>query len=158
MNGAPGRRPHALLAALPALFMLGLACAVYLGTAELRIWRGITPGPRFFPLILAGTGALLAVLLLVGQWRGTDLGSLELPSRHGARQVAATILALGLLALGSPLVGMVPMVALFVLAMLLLVLRQRLVPSLAATAVVALGLQLIFVTWLKVALPPPGFL
>jgi hypothetical protein len=45
-----------------------------------------------------------------------------------------------------------------VLAMLLLVLRQRLVPSLVATAVVALGLQLIFVAWLKVALPPPGFM
>jgi hypothetical protein len=90
VNGAPERRPHALIAALPALFMLGLACAVYLGTAEHRIWRGITPGPRFFPVILAGTGALLAVLLLVGQWRGTDLGSLELPGGHGARQVAAT--------------------------------------------------------------------
>jgi putative tricarboxylic transport membrane protein len=152
----PPPRPHKLAAALPALFMLGLAGVVYLGTSELRIWRGITPGPRFFPVILAGIGALLAVLLLFAQWRGTDAATTALPDRYGARQVAATVLALLLLAYGSPLVGMVPMVALFVFAMLLLVLRQRLLPSLAAAVLVALGLQVIFVHWLKVALPPPS--
>lgn len=156
MSVAPSPRPHPLIAALPALFMLGLASVVYFGSSELRIWRGITPGPRFFPVILAGIGVLLGVLLLFAQWRGTDAATMALPDRYGARQVAATLLALVVLAYGSPLVGMVPMVALFVFAMLLLVLRQRLLPSLVAAVLVALGLQLIFVQWLKVALPPPS--
>jgi putative tricarboxylic transport membrane protein len=156
VSTAPPPRPHKLVAALPALFMLGLAGVVYFGTSELRIWRGITPGPRFFPVILAGVGALLGVLLLLAQWRGTDASAMELPDRYGVRQVAATVLALVVLAYGSPFVGMVPMVALFVFAMLLLVLRQRLLPSLAAAVLVALGLQVIFVLWLKVALPPPS--
>jgi hypothetical protein len=43
-----------------------------------------------------------------------------------------------------------------VFAMLLLVLRQRLLASLVAAVLVALGLQVIFVLWLNVALPPPS--
>jgi uncharacterized membrane protein len=136
--------------------MLGLAGLVYLGTSELRMWRGVTPGPRFFPAILAGIGALLGVLLLLSQWRGTDRGTTELPDRYGARQVALTLLALVVFALGTPLLGMVPMVALFVFAMLLVVLRQRVLASLVAAALVAVGLQAIFVQWLGVALPPPS--
>lgn len=153
MSGTPPQRPAPLLAALPALFLLALSALVWFATSELRLWRGVTPGPRFFPMLLAIAGALIAVLLLLGQWRGRDEAALDLPDAQGARQVAITIAALVALAAGSPLIGMVPMVALFVLAMLLPVLRQRLVPSLAATAIVALGLQFIFVTWLDVALP-----
>lgn len=145
--------PSRWLAALPALFLLALAALVWFATAELRIWRGITPGPRFFPLILAIAGGLVAVLMLAGLWRGRDGASLDLPDADGARRVAITIAALLALAAGTPILGMVPMVAIFVLGMLLLVLRQRLVPSLGATAIVALGLQLIFVLWLDVALP-----
>jgi putative tricarboxylic transport membrane protein len=153
VSEAPARRPAPLIAALPALVLLALAAIVWFATAELRIWRGVTPGPRFFPMILAIAGAAIALLLLLGQWRGRGEESLDLPDRHGARQVAITIAALVALAAGTPLLGMVPMVALFVLGMLLLVLRQRLLPSLAATAIVAIGLQLIFVSWLDVALP-----
>jgi hypothetical protein len=145
--------PSRWLAALPALVLLALSALVWFATAELRIWRGITPGPRFFPMILATAGVAVALLLLLGQWRGREDASLDLPDRHGLRQVAITIAALLALAAGTPWVGMVPMVALFVLGMLLLVLRQRVLPSLAATAIVAIGLQLIFVTWLDVDLP-----
>ena len=153
MSDTPTRPPAPLLAALPALFLLALAAIIWFATAELRIWRGVTPGPRFFPMILAITGAAIALLMLLGQWRGREPANLDMPDRQGAQRVAITIAALVALAAGTPLLGMVPMVALFVLGMLLLVLRQRLVPSLAATAIVALGLQLIFVTWLDVALP-----
>jgi uncharacterized membrane protein len=153
VSGSAPRRPAPLIIALPALFLLALAALVWFATAELRIWRGVTPGPRFFPMILAIAGALIALLLLLGQWRGREEASLDLPDRHGARQVAITVAALVAVAAGAPLLGMMPMIALFVFGLLLLVLRQRLVPSLAATAIVALGLQLIFVAWLGVALP-----
>jgi putative tricarboxylic transport membrane protein len=153
VSDAPRQRPAPLLAALPALFLAALAAIVWFATSELRLWRGVTPGPRFFPMLLAIAGGVIALLLLLGQWRGREEASLDLPDRHGLKQVAITIAALVALAAGTPVIGMVPMVAIFVLGMLLLVLRERLLPSLFATAIVALGLQAIFVMWLDVALP-----
>jgi hypothetical protein len=153
-----GGRLRQLAVAAPALFMLALAAAVFLGTSELRIWRGVTPGPRFFPLILAGSGALLAVLLLIAQWRGAEAAVLDLPDRYGAIQVGATVAVLAGFGLLVPLMGMVLAAGLFTLVMLLAVQRQRLLPSLVAAVIVALGMQLVFVQWLKVALPAPAFL
>jgi hypothetical protein len=147
-----------ILDALPAMFMLALAALVVLGTSELRMWRGVTPGPRFFPALLAGTGAFLALALLVSQWRGSDVGALELPDRYGAKQVAATLAALVAFVAGCPILGMVPMVGLFTLVMLLVVLRQRVLSSVTAAVLVAMGIQVVFVQWLKVALPAPFFL
>ena len=155
-GGPPSGPLRALLMAAPALFMIGLSALVFVGTSELRIWRGITPGPRFFPIILASVGVLLGVLLLVSQWRGTDAGMLDLPGRYGAQQVGAIIVLLVLFAAGTPIIGMVPMVAVFALATLLLVMRQRLLPSLTAAAIIALGIQVVFVQWLSVALPTFG--
>ena len=151
------RRMHGALAAAPAFFMIILSGAVFLGTAELRMWRGITPGPRFFPALLASAGVTLGVLLLIGRWRGTDPATLDLPDRFGAMRVAATAALLVVFAAGTPVVGMMPMVAVFTLAMLFLVLRQRLLASLAATLLITLGIQLVFVQWLKIALPSANF-
>jgi hypothetical protein len=48
---------------------------------------------------------------------------------------------------------MVPAVALLMAFLLLVVLRQPLVPSLVTTAIVAIGIEAIFVRWLGVPLP-----
>lgn len=34
--------------AVPALFILLLAVGIYVGTSDLRLWDGPTPGARFF--------------------------------------------------------------------------------------------------------------
>ncbi len=62
-SGMSSVRLNRALTAAPALFMIVLSGAVLLGTADLRMWRGITPGPRFFPVLLAATGVTLGVLL-----------------------------------------------------------------------------------------------
>lgn len=147
-----------LLAALPAIFMLVLAGSVMLGTAGLNYWDGFTPGARFFPGWLAGAGAVLALLLLLTQWRGTDPGETELPGAFGAVRVGAAMAGLiGLALLAQPL-GLVVAAALFMLFLLLVVLRAPLLTSLMTTVIVIGGIEAIFVRWLAVPLPAPFFL
>jgi hypothetical protein len=55
--------------------------------------------------------------------------------------------------LASPLLGLVPALALFVAFLLLAVLRQRLWPSLATLAITVGVVYGIFVAWLGVPLP-----
>jgi hypothetical protein len=57
------------------------------------------------------------------------------------------------LAVAAPVIGMVAAVALLMAFLLLVVLRQPLVPSLVTTAIVAIGIEAIFVRWLGVPLP-----
>ncbi len=94
---------------------------------------------------------------MIGRWRGTDAPTLDLPDRLGATKVAATAALLMVFAAGVPVFGMIAMVAVLTLSMLLFVLRQRMLASLTATLLITLGIQLIFVQWLKIALPSATF-
>jgi len=143
--------------AVPAIFMIALSVAIMLGTADLRYWDGTTPGARFFPTWVAGAALLLGVLMLIAQRRGTDGGSLDLPNRSGALRAGLILAGMTALALAAPVIGMVPAVALLMGFLLLVVLRQPLVPSVVTTAIVAIGIEAIFVRWLGVPLPAPSF-
>jgi hypothetical protein len=147
-----------LLETVPALFMIAASLAAILGTAGLAVWDGFTPGARFFPLIVGSTGLVLAALLLWQQWRGTDTERADVPDSAAVARVGLTVFGLVGLAAGAPRVGLVPMLAVFVLFILLAVLRQRVLPSLLTTAVVVGGVHVVFVRWLSVPLPAPfGF-
>jgi putative tricarboxylic transport membrane protein len=139
--------------AVPAVFMIALSVAIAFGTADLRHWDGTTPGARFFASWLAGAALLLGVVMLIAQRRGTDGGSLDLPDRSGALRVGLILAGMAALAVAAPVIGMVPAVALLMAFLLLVVLRQPLVPSLVTTAIVAIGIEAIFVRWLGVPLP-----
>ena len=140
---------------VPAIAMIVLSLAIFFGTSGLKYWDNVTPGARFLPLWLAGTGAILGILLFAALMRGGDGGVTDLPDRSGLMRAALTVSAMALFALAVPFVGMVPLAGLFMLFMLLAVLRQRVVPSLITTAIVVVGLKLIFVRWLAVPLPAP---
>ena len=140
---------------VPALFMIVVSLAVILGTGELAVWDGFTPGARFFPLFVGGFGLLLAAILLWQQWRGADTILIDRPDRQSIMRVALTVAALVAMAVGAPVVGLVPMLAVFSLFILLVVLRQRFLPSVVTTAVIAGGTYLIFVQMLAVPLPAP---
>lgn len=147
-----------LAKAVPGIVLLLVAAGAFLGTAELSYWNGASPGARFFPAGLAVAGAAVGLLLLWAQWRGVERVEIEFPDVIGAARVAATVAALAALAYGAPRVGVTPMLVAFVLFMLLGVLRRRLLPSLAAAAVVAGLTHLVFIRMLSVPLPTPfGF-
>lgn len=144
--------------ALPAVFLIIVSSVVLLGTADLNYWDDITPGPRFFPIWLAGISIALSLALLFQLFRGTDTGETELPSRAAAVRVAATVAAMVVFALVAPLIGMVVTVAAFMLFMLVVVLRQRVRSSAIAVAIIAGAIELIFVRTLSIALPASPFL
>lgn len=141
--------------AVPALFILLLAVGIYVGTSDLRLWDGPTPGARFFPVALAGVGAVTGLVLIWAQWRGFETVEVNFPDLPGAVRVGASFAALVALALGIPLIGFVPMLALFMLAMLVVVLRCPLVPSVASAIIVAALVHMVFIRWLAVPLPMP---
>lgn len=146
-----------LLLAAPAIFMAALAVAIIAGTSGLRLWDGVTPGARFFPMGLALIALALSLALLAAQRQGADPAEPSLPDRAGAIQVGATAVALLGFGLCVPVIGMVPAVALFMLVLLLAIQRARLAPSLLATGIVTAGIELIFVRGLSIPLPAPLF-
>lgn len=140
---------------VPALFMVAASSAVIMGTNELSVWDGFTPGARFFPIFVGGIGLLLAALLLWQQWRGADTGTVDRPDRDALIRVLLTVSGLVALAAGVPLVGLVPMLAVFALFILLVVLRQSVLPSIVTMVVIAGGVHVVFVWLLGVPLPAP---
>lgn len=141
---------------VPASLLLVLSAAVFLDTRHLEFFDGI-PGPAFLPIWLAVAGCVLFVLRLLEARRLPEAGSADWPDRSGLRRVILTFAGLAAIPLAAPFVGMLAAIVLYIAFLLLVVLRQRLGPSLLTVAVTAGVVYGIFVLWLGIALPK-GFL
>ena len=144
--------------AAPSVFLISVSVLSLVGSENLTYWADITPGPRFFPVWIAGISIALSVALLLQLRRGTDTGITELPDRNAFVRIALTIAAMAAFAIAAPLVGMVVAVVAFMLFILVGVLRQRALFSAIAAAIIAGVIELIFVRTLKIALPSTPFL
>lgn len=136
---------------VPALVILGLSAALVLDTRKLSFWADTTPGPAFVPVWLAIAGAVLFVLRLLEARRLQTAP--EWPDRPALRRVALVLGGLVAVPLLSPVLGLIPALALLIAFLLLGVLRRPLVPSLATLAVTIGLIYAIFVGWLRVPLP-----
>ena len=138
--------------------MLGLSAIVIAGMSGYAYWSDYAPGPAFAPYLIAGSGIVLSLILLVTALRG-DGEPADWPDAVGGRRVLYTAIGLVLFVAALPYLGFAAAGVAFMLALLLLVLRRRLVPSLATTAITVAMVQGIFVQWLNVRLPigPWGF-
>jgi putative tricarboxylic transport membrane protein len=136
---------------VPALLLLALSAALAFETRSLSFWADTTPGPAFLPVWLAIAGTLLFVLRLVEARRSATV--IHWPDRSALVRVAMILGGLAAVPLVSPLLGLVPSLALFVAFLLLAVLRQPLWPSLATLAITVGVVYGIFVGWLGVPLP-----
>lgn len=138
---------------------LALAGLVAAGTAQLPFWADYAPGPSFVPMGVAAAGAVLALLLgaealrSVGPASGEDDIIAELPDGDGVRRVVLTFGCLLLFGLLAVPLGFVGTAGLFMLAVLVPVLRQRILPSLLATGLTVGLIWGVFVFWLGIALP-----
>lgn len=141
----------------PAVFLIIVSALVLAGTTNLAYWADITPGPRFFPVWIAGTSIVLCVVLLWQLLRGTDTGVTELPERSALMRIALTVCAMVVFALAAPMVGMLVAVVAFMMFNLVGVLRQRLWSSAIATVIIAGAMELLFVRTLNIALPQSPF-
>jgi len=138
---------------LVAIFMFLIAAILVLGTGELPVWENDAPGPRFLPLAVAIVVVILASFLLLEAKRRDPNILVEWPDRHGAVRVGLTILSVIAYIALAPWTGFVFGSALFTLFILLVVTRQKLLPSLFVTAIIAGLIQVIFISWLDIALP-----
>ncbi len=147
-----------ILETVPAAFVLLASAGVFLGTTGLNYWDGVTPGARFFPAALSVAGFGIGLGLIYAQWRGIEQVDVDLPDRPALVRVAASVLALVMLAVAAPLVGLVPALFVFVAGMLAFILRQKPLLSLVVAGIVTAFVHLVFVRWLSVPLPQPfGF-
>jgi putative tricarboxylic transport membrane protein len=141
---------------VPPLVMLALSAVIVLGTWHLGYWRDTTPGPAFAPIWVAGAGVLLALLQLRSV-RSGGAGTYDWPDAVALRRVLAAFFGLVAFPALSPLLGMVPGVALFVALFLYALMARPLLPSLFTAAVTAGMIYLVFVRWLDVGLPTGYF-
>jgi hypothetical protein len=143
---------------ITSIVMLGLSAIVIAAMSGYAYWSDYAPGPAFMPYLVAGSGILLSLLLLLSALRG-DEEPADWPDAIGARRVLYTAAGLVLFVAALPFLGFALSGIAFMLVLLLGVLRRRLVPSLATTALTVALIQGIFVQWLSVRLPtgPWGF-
>ncbi len=141
-----------------AVIMLGLSAVVIAGLSGYAFWSDYAPGPAFAPYLIAGSGILLSLILLVAALRG-DEERADWPDAVGGRRVLYTAVGLVLFVAALPYLGLAVSGVAFMLVLLLVVLRRRVVPSLVTTAITVAMVQGIFVQWLNVRLPtgPWGF-
>ncbi len=138
---------------LVAVSMYLISAVLVLGTTELPAWENAAPGPRFLPLAVAAVVVILASLLLIEARRRDPDAPAEWPDRPGIMRVGLTILGVIAYIAMAPWTGFVFGSALFTLFILLVVTRQKLLPSLLVTAIVTGLVQVIFISWLDIALP-----
>jgi hypothetical protein len=137
---------------VPALLMLVLSAAVFVETRGLEFFDGI-PGPAFMPLWLAIAGVVLFILRLLEARRLPAGSGIDWPDRGGLQRVLLTLAGLVAIPLIAPVLGLMAAIVLFMAFLLIVVLGQRVGPSLATVAITASAVYGIFVLWLGLALP-----
>ncbi|HXF55821.1 MAG TPA: tripartite tricarboxylate transporter TctB family protein [Hyphomicrobiaceae bacterium] len=142
----------------PAVFILALSALVLVGVWDLAYWSGTAPGPAFLPYWLVAVGLVLSIFGIAEARSSRENGPLW-PNRPALVRVVATFAGLITIPTLSPVLGMVPVVMLFITFLLVAVLRRPLLPSILTVAVTGGAIYTIFVWWLGVALPagPLGF-
>ena len=137
----------------PAIVMLGLSATVLVGTSELPYWTEFSPGPAFVPRWVAGAGILLSVILLFQAWRAGGSAKPDWPEKAGAIRVLLTAAGLILCLWLAETFGLIATAFLFMVGMMLGILRRKILPSLFTAAFTATLIYVVFIWWLKVALP-----
>ncbi|MEZ5815773.1 MAG: tripartite tricarboxylate transporter TctB family protein [Hyphomicrobiaceae bacterium] len=138
-----------------SLVFLALFCATIWQSVSLPLLDELGPGPGFFPLWLAGIGAVLSLLLVIETARAPDPspGEALIPASDALFRVASVVV---MLAVGAALLDWLGwrLTALIVTAVLLPALGARSPIAIAAFVLAAsFGVFHVFYYWLKVPLP-----
>lgn len=141
-----------------SIILLALFGATIWLSTGLPILDDLGPGPGFFPLWLAGLGAVLAVLLIMETSRQpAEDGEGLTPDRAALFRIAAIIIVLAAAALAFESLGW-RITAFFTVALLLPALGARSIVAIVPFALIAsFGVFHVFYHWLKVPLPIGSF-
>ena len=139
-----------------AVAMLVISALVLVATSQLSYWSDFAPGPAFLPRWVGAIGILLGTVLLIASRRPTPpqavVSSVDDERPHHWRPLL-TLGALAALAFFLPTLGLRVSTVLFVLFVLLVVIRRRLLPSIVTAAGTAPIVHVVFVRWLGIDVP-----
>lgn len=138
---------------ISAVVMLVLSGVVFVATRDLPYWAEFAPGSAFAPFWVAATGAVLSIALFVNTLRRQSNPPVDWPDRSGFQRVILTAAGLWAVVAVAPFLGLVSTAVLFMLFLLLVVERRRLLPSLFTTAITTALVYGVFVAWLGIAFP-----
>ena len=136
-----------------ALVILCLCVVVVVSMWDQPYWSDFAPGSAFLPYWVAGLGTVFAGAQIFVSTRRQRAEPADWPDQSGALRVLMTICSLWLLVALLPWLGTAISATIFMLALLLLVQRRQLLPSLVTTAVTVGLIELIFILWLDIRLP-----
>ena len=139
-----------------ALIMIALAAIMVYATAHLTYWDEYAPGAAFIVRWVAGVGAILGLVLLVQAIRAPTR-AVDWPTGGGAMRggggVLAGIIALVAFIMVVPLFGTAITATAFMLVLLLVVQRQKLMASIITTVLTVGLIEVVFDIWLGVGFP-----
>ena len=138
---------------ISAVVMLVLSGVVFATTRDLPYWADFAPGSAFAPFWVAATGAVLSIALFISALRRQTNPPVDWPDRAGFQRVILTAAGLWAVVVIAPTLGLVATAVLFMLFLLLVVERRRLLPSLFTTAVTTALVYGVFIAWLGIAFP-----
>ncbi|MGP9819429.1 tripartite tricarboxylate transporter TctB family protein [Salinarimonas sp. NSM] len=155
-GAAPGRRGVSVSYLVAGFVLLALAAIVGREAVEMRFYSSLGPGAGFFPAILAGLLALLALALVwQATFRADTLPRTEFASvgRAGYARIGAIVAGLLAIAFLVEWAGFRLSVGLFLFALFVMVGRYPLLRSALAAALLAAAYHLVFDVLLRVPLP-----
>ena len=136
-----------------ASIFLCLCVVVVVSMWDQPYWSDFAPGSSFLPNWVAGLGAVFAVVQIVVSARQRESEPGDWPDKSGARRVVMTVCGLWIFVALLPWLGTAISATIFMLGLLLVVQRQRLLPSLVTTIVTVGMIEVIFILWLDIRLP-----
>ncbi|WP_172122079.1 tripartite tricarboxylate transporter TctB family protein [Devosia sp. 919] len=142
---------HLQLAAAAVLAIV--ATVIFFGTSGLEFWSGISPGPRFMPLLIAAALIILSAAYAYETMCVAGETPATFPRGSDGLRVLFVALAIVFFAVMSMLLGIVVSAFVFVILTLVTILRQPVLPSLFASAITVGIIYSIFVAWLQMRLP-----
>ena len=137
---------------IAAVLLLGLAAGVFLATRDYPGALAGTPGPAFFPRVIAAALAAMAVVQLGTALRADESGGPRV-STTAVRRVGVPVAFLVAYVLVLPFLGFFLTTSVFLVALMYYSGARDLRVSLPVAVVVSIVLQNVFVGFLHVPLP-----
>jgi hypothetical protein len=136
------------------VFLIAIGVAFMIEALRYRYWASFGPGAGFLPRWLAGGFLLCCVALVIEELRAGVRVDFD---ASGFRRIAATISLMGAAVLVTPVIGLMPALALLMFLLSAFIEKNTLAASLAVSVGVAASVFVVFGLWLGVQFPEMYF-
>jgi len=135
-------------------FLIALGLTFLIWSLQYDYWASFGPGAGFLPRWLAGGYLISCLAALATELRGGPRVEFD---GHGMRRIAVTIGLMAAAALATPVIGLIPSLALLMFLVAAFVEKNGVLVSLAVSVGVSIFIFAIFGLWLGVQFPEMYF-